>query len=283
MSGDLGQLATSGMGDSSSEESIQVDFGPAREAHSLATSSQAPRRGRPSLQELIQKDGQDVLVMLVGAPGGRWSEQFKSNALSGQAALAALTTALQCQKEALAEMEQPGPHVLGFCVLQKWRFVRGPATSRDMYHLMAMEAGSHRKRRTPHFLEHAVVASALLCSEHPVLIPGDPVNVWGANGQAPSVVPADFVEQLLGRDVRLTRGPDAMEKRRAALHEVLATWCHKLGVSRGNIVPWAAWTPLATAIAAGAWTGMCPHCTGGSRMGQRPTHSCHREDSASCS
>ena len=214
-----------------------------------------PRRGRPPLCELVQRPGPNIAVLLFGAPEGRWRAELTARTPASKAASTALRCALGNEDTGMdaVGMGSLGTHVVGVAVMEGWRFPRGPATSWGSFHLMASSCAFHKKRCTPHFLEHPVVCAAALQGS-PVWFSGP----WSMSCQQPTLVatPPDLLQALMSRNFLITRAAPGHPSvhQIMVLGDLLQFWRSSVGFT-GPVRPWASWTPLAKALAQGAWGG----------------------------
>ena len=232
------------------EDAVQSSFG-------TEAVTGAARGGRPPREELVHRPGPNTLVVLVGASDGRWSRELAAGTSRGAAALKAVQDALQGSGQAWGTLaSSEAPRAVGFAVLEAWRFVHGPSSSVDTFHLMSAACAYSPKLQCPRFLEHVALATAVLVTtdEELVTMPG-PSTTWGSSGTQPRAAPLSFIGALSGQPVRITRGPNTFAQRTAPLREVLQMWSANLGVTTATVTPWTLWTPLAAALAEGVWAG----------------------------
>lgn len=226
------------------------------ETEGQSSRPQARGKGRPTLAELIHREGPATLVMFVGTPRGRWERELSSR--SGVVARAALQNALGISDDEVVSMgttPHSHPRVAGFGVIGGWRFLHGPASSTQTYNLMVAARMGHPKRHPPHFLEHNVLASAVLHAVEPVLAPSHSSAVWDSRGHPSHAFTLGSVDNLLNQEVCITSGANTLGASHAPLHKVLAMWSVVLAVDTATFVPWPAWAPLAAALSRGAWSG----------------------------
>ena len=229
-------------------------------------------RGRPSFADLLERDGPNSLVILIGAPEGRWAAELTMQAPECQDAAAAMMRALSWTT--LAQPEQPAvPLAVGVAVVGSWRFVRGTASSDATYHLMAAAhaAMSQGRRRGAdnsfRFIEHMVSASAILADNDMHLgIPGHSFRPDDIHLQA---TPAHVLDTLRGQRVRVTHGPVTYAGGyQPTIEELVTQWSWTFGVGHlREATLWAAWTPVANALAAGVWGGDVSPLAAKSRQG----------------
>ena len=229
-------------------------------------------RGRPSFADLLERDGPNSLVILIGAPEGRWAAELTMQAPECQDAAAAMMRALSWTT--LAQPEQPAvPLAVGVAVVGSWRFVRGTASSDATYHLMAAAhaAMSQGRRRGAdnsfRFIEHMVSASAILADNDMHLgIPGHVFHPGDIHLQA---TPAHVLDTLRGQRVRATHGPVTYAGGyQPTIEELVTQWSWTFGVGHlREATLWAAWTPVANALAAGVWGGDVSPLAAKSRQG----------------
>ena len=122
------------------------------------------RRGRPSLSMMV-KDGEAAVVVIVGKLGGRWSSELACSA-GPCVELAKRVQALGIECGGGGSVANDGYVVEGLAVIRKWHFVETSASNPDTYALMRANIALHRKRNGQRFLEHAVLASAVLQLEY---------------------------------------------------------------------------------------------------------------------
>ena len=206
---------------------------------------QLPPRGGPGRPQRAQmvKDGPLALAVLVGKHDGRWSHE-----LSGRgAACRALASQLSSKVGAVPEW-MPSGAVWGLAVVRQWRYVLDTASTQDMLALMKASNAMHCRRQGQLFLEHEVLAAAM------VLDTGSPAT------SCPVAWPPRFAGERLvegmrasAARLRCTRGPAF--PRHLDVQELLAHWASTLQVSLGSPLSWQVATPLAMAMARGVWDG----------------------------
>ena len=163
-----------------------------------------PRRGRPPVAELLHKSGPNILVVLLGAPKGRWHPELSGSSLVCGRARAALGRAVSSALDVDIEVEVGQPvQAMGLAVIRGWKFVHdGQAASMDTFHLMAAAGAAHPQRGQPHFLEHEAIATARFSGDL-LTLPGHSCSA----GHPPlAFAPASFVQSLSTRKICITSG-----------------------------------------------------------------------------
>ena len=111
----------------------------------------APRAGRPCHSRVLQAGGKDFLAAVVSLPGGRWALE-----LGGEGVPDALLSAAGLRSLPGQSISQESVRLVGFAVLQGWRWMSGPAPSADAYALVQILKRHSRRRRLGNdvFLQH---------------------------------------------------------------------------------------------------------------------------------
>ena len=165
----------------------------------------ANRRGRRSCAYLILRHtGSPILAILVGAPDGRWSNELRSKKRPCAAVASALDTALQGSLDRIALDE--GRRAVGIAVLEDWRCVTDQPSHHQASLLVRAASAFSPKRNVMRFLEHPVLAAALLDTRD-----GEAQNVadqLGSGHRLPQHSGRDILALLLQlkRRVRITLG-----------------------------------------------------------------------------
>ena len=153
-------------------------------------------RGHPPLS--LHHLRPPLAVLLVGAARGRWKAELEGASRAGQEHRASL-------QDTLGHLSGQGESacIVGMAVLEAWRFVHGQASSAHTFHLMRLAcASTDRRRKLPHFLEHMVLAAAVL---H-----GQPLDIQGhscaARDQPLLQTPPSQSAALQGRIFQITHG-----------------------------------------------------------------------------
>ena len=222
---------------------------------SLTEHGHPPRRpGRPPGLSHRFDPGPKIIVVLVGAPQGRWKVELTHQAKTCQRALGTLAHALGLDPGALVHEGTPNSRAqcVGVAVLEAWNFVRGPAAAMHTFSLMQAACAAHGRRKQPHFLEHRVLAAATLGGAEAPAMPGHMCNP----ASIPRItLPADIAQSLSSCACRVTLDPLLPKRTALMFNELVAHWASTLGIESRTPVPWPAWTPLAEAMAKGVWSG----------------------------
>ena len=118
----------------------------------------APRAGRPCHSRVLQAGGKDFLAAVVSLPGGRWALE-----LGGEGVPDALLSAAGLRSLPGQSISQESVRLVGFAVLQGWRWMSGQAPSADAYALVQiLKRHSRRRLGNDVFLEHQVLSSCCL-------------------------------------------------------------------------------------------------------------------------
>ena len=146
------------------------------------------------------KDGPLVLAVLIGRSDARWCAALSCDAL----ACRTLAGRIRSRLSSATATTPATDAVVGLAVIRKWHYVVSSASTWDMHALMRASSALHPRRHGQRFLEHDVVASAMLDRpDHDALPKPDSIAGW----------PAEFAgEHLLsalrrsGARLRCTRG-----------------------------------------------------------------------------
>ncbi len=127
----------------------------------------SPLAKRPCVADFAI-DGGPCLVAFISKPGGRHSDSCAGSTAASKLLLERLKSAGVAEdpgSAALLDAVGLGPCVVGIGVMRSWRFVCRDFESADAHRLANAAVGAHRKRDGAQFLEHAVLASAILDPE----------------------------------------------------------------------------------------------------------------------
>ena len=172
------------------------------------------------MESLLHQPGPAILVAVVASAEGRWAAELTAPNAEARAARARLLQALDTGDTSLRPGLE-GPRVIGVATLVSWEYARDKASSQDMHVLMMASAafGRQTRRGIPHFLEHRVVAAAIL--EEPVPLPS--FTSWAAKpGSWPAVLDSSTAVAVDTRQALLTIGPSAGTRMPAS--QALAIW-----------------------------------------------------------
>ena len=161
------------------------------------------RTGRAGIDSLLHRPGPVILVAVVASPDGRWAAELTAPNPEARAVRELLQQMLQTGETSLRPAHD-SPQVIGVAALVSWEYVRETASSRDTHLLMAASASFSRRRALPHFLEHRVLAAAIL--EEPVPLPGSTSWAPTSGCWSPVLDPSTAVA-VASRHARLTAGP----------------------------------------------------------------------------
>ena len=140
--------------------------------------------------------------------------------------------------------------VVGIAVMRGWRCVFGEASHVDAFALIAASEAFHRKRSGQRYLEHEVVASALLQASDYSAIDVGPK--WGS-------LPAGISGSRLLQDIlgsaraEVTRGVGG--GRTLSVGQLLEAWKSEYCVHAADCLAWPVVAVLAVALASGKWYG----------------------------
>ena len=211
----------------------------------------AVRRGRLGIEALLHRPGQAILVAVVASPEGRWAAELNAPNPEARAARELLLQVFNTRETSLRPA-QDSPRVIGIAALVSWEYVTENASSRDSHLLMMASASFQRRQRRelPHFLEHRILAAAIL--EEPVPMPG--FTSWAPTmGSWPAVLHPSLSVAVATRPALLTAGPSVGGRMPAS--QALSIWASCFEALSTSLTPWPAWTALATALVEGRWAG----------------------------
>lgn len=209
------------------------------------------RRGRHGMESLLHRPGPAILVAVVAAPDGRWAAELTAPTAEASAVCGLIGQRLDTGETSLRPTKD-SPRVIGVAALVSWEYVYETASSQDTHLLMAASASlAHRTHRAfPRFLEHRILASAIL--DEPVPLPGH--TCWAPTmGSWPAILDPSSAIAVASRPVLLMAGPGVGA--RVLSSQALSTWASCFEASSTSLTPWPAWTPLATALIEGRWAG----------------------------
>ena len=196
----------------------------------------APRAGRPCYSRMLEAGGKDFLAAVVSLPGGRWDSE-----LGREGVPEALLSAAGLRSLPGQSISQDSAQLVGFAVLQGWRFMSGSAPSAHAYALVQIHKRHWRRRVCgPVYLEHQVLASCCLLQSVDI----QPRWLW--------LRPDEVVQELLsapalaGALVRSGDGGPVVE-----LHSLLSDWRRSFSVELKQCVLWAVAPMLAIALSSG--------------------------------
>ena len=194
------------------------------------------------------KDGPLVLAVLVGQVNGRWSAELAHHGHPCRA-LAARVKA-RCGEVSRASSASDNGVAVGIAVLRQWRFVVSVASTKDTHALMCASIAFHPRRDGQRFLEHEVVAAAIVPTQEVVVpVPAD-LSAWPAASAGRQLVVA---MRTLGTRLRITKG--AFAGSTYDVDTLVRMWSSDHAVSSASVLAWPVAHPLANAMASGVWGG----------------------------
>ena len=204
---------------------------------------QRPKRDYASL---LDSDGPPILAALVGQPGGRWLGELSGGARSCREALGKVATA----SGKFGSLAIADDVVVGLAIVQGWHCVRGVASHADTYALMMASQAFHRKRSSPRYLEHKVIAAAMASQGGTFMV--TPCRSDALPARVAGVKVIEHLTATLGNAL-VTKG--IRHGQDVPIGQLLCEWEVHYGVSASACVAWPVTFRLALAMASGAWYG----------------------------
>ena len=221
----------------------------------LTPNLKRPRPG-PSPKALGAFDfgqlGPPTLVLLIADVEGPWSAELKGR-----------STASKILAKRLAELPRQGQPVLdettrativGLAVLRGWRFVQGQASTSDAHMLIQASLQHNARCKGQRFLEHEVLASAVLsfqggCAIHPP----EGWNAWPATYAGRTLLPS-LTQRMASVSSKSASGmTDHLSQGNLKVERILAQWSAEFGLEVGSCSAWPVAPSLALAVARGQW------------------------------
>ncbi len=200
---------------------------------------ECPRDGAPSLP-----GGPAVFVAVIGDPVGRWSPSY------GKVA-PVLQRAWQSGGVITAGPWPDSPMVLGFAVVEAWRFIMAldNPTVQALF-IACRSAESGERREVVGGLSHHFLAACALAE--PLQVPCRAADVATMDGAA---LGEKVRRAAAGASVKLFDSCGASAT--ASLSDVLARWAASGVIAEADLLrcfAWPLWSPVATAIVERKWT-----------------------------
>ena len=197
------------------------------------------------MDAMLHQRGGPVLVAVVSQPGGRFAAELESRHPDCAQLRSMLT-------ERGAPVAAPGGgevSVVGFAVLEAWRFVLADAAHGDCYAMMKADIAAHPRRSGQRFMEHRVLARGYTAS-------AAPPSAWQ---HLPALVSGrDMLADAWDRPMFECRGdmPDAVAGQSNTVGQVVSRWRAAGPLSPGSAcIAWPVCPPVATVLTSSRWYG----------------------------
>ena len=146
--------------------------------------------------------------------------------------------------------------VVGLAVLRGWRCVLGLPSHVHIHALMAASIAAHSRCDGQRFLEHEVLASAVLTT----CVPWPEPSRFAALGQPGRVVLGNALAERWTASTSLRHFATGSAvghalQQHVLVEDIVAAWEAKHGVRREDVLLWPVWKPIALAMAHGMWFG----------------------------
>ena len=159
-------------------------------------------RGRPGMESLLHQPGPAILVGVVASGSARWAAELAAPNAEARVVRALLQQVLGAGETSFRPAHDSA-RVIGVAALVSWEYVWEKASSHATHTLMAASAtfGQMARRVLPHFLEHRVLAAAIL---------EEPVPIWAPTpGSWSAVLDPSIAVAVASRPALLTAGPSS--------------------------------------------------------------------------